>query len=1020
MALALAATALLIGEQRLLSAPGEHDPLPALAAVLGLLLDRPGSLRPAVGLAALVLVALAALLPLAGPPAALLAAAPALLAGAMLGAALRATPFDRPAAALVACAGAAIPLAGAALLPETAPAGAALVWLALIAGGLGLRRGRAPDAPPPAARSARGARGSAPEPAAQGGIPHGAAAAASGLLLGLLLMVGACGLALHGLAAWSRAGAALALGLLVGGLGGRWLESGWRTWVVSLLLGAGLLLLVGRRIPLGSATELGLLLGLAGVAVGAGLTGPLRGGGGRGLAAAALAPLLAGPVLGLVASWWTPHERLERFGLVRGEPEPGDEETKHVRWERLGPPSVHVIELEKPRSGAVRLLMVDGRLRGLTPARHGDDPQLLAAVSLQGGLAGALSAESPTAVGLGTGVAIHLALLTSPGRPLAVTEPVAGIRALLDDPGEPFGPFNGHLAARRDELRLLARGSREALRAAPAGVVLLEPPDPDPALVALGLGSAGAVVVRITPDLLRIDGSESRLPPLLERLRRVIPAGAPTWAFAPVKDGELVLVVGPERLDAAAVLARAEPAPVASALGLAGLAPIDLLATCVADPAGVERALAEGTDAGLAALLARGAQGDGPAFGLPEDGQAAAGLLLDLAEAAGRRRLPAAVPWVRQALSRRRDARTLQAWGDLLYRDDERREEALSIWREALAADRGAVGPRISLATHLRNQGKNPEALATLREGLTGDAAHDEPLHYLEAEVLEVMSDDAGAATAFEKAGTHRDARARAEAARERARGGKAAGLTAAQRLEAARELLDRARGATPAEAEQRRVDALALVLPLGREANLGADHRRQAARLLDRLSEGESVAALRQNIHRHAAELLAPLWEAKDRLERARLLVRAGDPLAAEALLPPLLEGPLAPRAHAVLGEALRARGETEAALAAWRRGLGLAPPSSGDVPVHLAIAELELLAGRPERSLAALDEAERQLPGLPRIRLERARLLDRMERASDALQAWRAWLEVAPRVDPAREEAARRIEALEGRVPR
>src|SRR5690606_11676828 len=160
----------------------------------------------------------------------------------------------------------------------------------------------------------------------------------------------------------------------------------------------------------------------------------------------------------------------------------------------------------------------------------------------------------------------------------------------------------------------------------------------------------------------------------------------------------------------------------------------------------------------------------------------------------------------------------------------------------------------------------------------------------------------------------------------------------------------------------------LGLVLPLAGEPGLAPDERRAAARLLDRLSEGEAVPALRQNIHRRGAELLAPLDEPRDRLERARALVRAGDPAAAEALLAPLLEGPLAAGAHRALGDALRARGEGEAALRAWRRALALAPPSSADAPVRLAIAEAELAAGRPERALAALDEAEQLLPGLPR----------------------------------------------------
>ena len=1006
-------------------APGERDLLLPLLALCGLGLAP----RPAIGLCApaltrlrcmsplgpesllapLLLVLAGGLLPL--PPAlgAASCGAAAAWAGAAAGGALGAR--DPLRVALAAAAGASASLGLLALLPDRPMAALPLLIVAAGAGWLM----RAPG------EAERGLRAGHPGRRWLATL----LCAAPALRCGLALPLGALGLAVVGPRPWSRSGAALGLGVLLGLGLARLLPRRLGVWAAAEALGLGALLALARRAPLGGAGELLGLLLVSGLCAGAGLGGPLRAGGARGLLVVGLSPLLWASLTGWAASTWTPVERLSL--ALGGTQDPSlraavREERALLRWERLGPPSTHVVELAGAGK-AVRLLLVDGRLVGAVPARHGEGEQLLAAPTLLGALAGGLAPGEAALLGLSTGVAAEAARLMAP-QGVTVVEPVDGLRALLDDPGQPFGLANGHLQPATPGLRLVDRGLRAWLLGADGRPAALAAPDPDPALVALaaGRGPVGFMLAAEQGVAAADSAGGPRLAPLAVRVAERLSGDEPAWAFAPAgPEGELVLLRGVPRLDAAALLRRAETAAVASALGRAGLAPIDLLATCVADPDATRQALEERPERLMGALLRAGAAGDGPRLDLPADPEQAAGLLLDLAEAAGRRRLPAALPWVRRALELRRSARALTAWGDLLYRD-RREEEALAAWEEALRLEPRALAARISIATHRRNRQDLAGAQEVLRAGLSGDPARDAPLHYLLGEVFEVEGDDAAAAAAFRAAGEHRDAPTRAVEAARRARGAQSRPLSPRDRLQAARELLDRRRGAPPREAEARRLEALELVLPLATQPDLGADERRQAARLLERLAEDEPLAPLRQNVHRRAAELLAPLPAPRDVLERARALVRSGDPSGAEALLRPLLgqpslEQPLLARGHLVLGEVLRAEGRLDEAVSAWERGLALSPPTSADAWALEAIAEAEQERGQRDRALTALQRAEELVPGLPRVRLARARLLEAMQRPGDALEAWRGFLAVAGPADPARQEAAQRIAELEAR---
>lgn len=720
-----------------------------------------------------------------------------------------------------------------------------------------------------------------------------------------------------------------------------------------------------------------------------------------------------------------------------------DDGAIRLRFADAGPPPVLVLDVKQGKEDA-RLLSVGGRVVAGAPLAGEKAQRLLAAPGVEAALPWLLGRSPPRRallVGLGAGVQAG-ALLRTPGlEALRVVEPVAGVLAAHRDPGDLFGRAAEHAVV--DTRVVVATGPvrpvlREVARGERVEALLLGDPGADGRLVTFGrlaLADGGLLVARLDPPATTAAvGSDAPAAGwrLRERLRPFVEAfGDDLLVLWPARDAPLLVVGGAGGFDPARLAARwSEAGPLREALEARGVrGPTDVAGLLLAGGPGV-RAYVEDPGAGdEPAALARRAAADLPAaFLLPADVDARAEALCGLAEEAGARGAPSALPLARAAVATRRTGRALRVLGDGLQADG-RPAEALAAWREALEADPTGVAPKLSIALAQQRAGEADAARRTLEGALSGDAAKDAPVRYLQGQLAMADEDWAAAVKHFVAAGELADAPARATLAREllrQAGGAPDHALPAGQRLDAAGELLTRSRTARDeAAAERLRQDAVAQLLPLTREGSgLAAARQADLGRALLRAAEAERLPPWRAHLAKLAHEALgrapAPAADAEAvalSVDRARALVVAGREAEARTLLEALVTGPgaRAPKAWVALGDLLGGAGLRDGAIDAYARALSLGPGSSADVRLHLAIAALQREAGRRDRALAALEAGDRAAPGHPQLLHNLGALLAELNRPGDALAAWRRYLEVAPRNDPQRAAVQKAVERLE-----
>ncbi|MCO5169360.1 MAG: tetratricopeptide repeat protein [Planctomycetes bacterium] len=625
-------------------------------------------------------------------------------------------------------------------------------------------------------------------------------------------------------------------------------------------------------------------------------------------------------------------------------------------------------------------------------------------------------------LGLEAGVSAGAALAAPTVEALAVVEPDAGVVAAHRDPGDLFGAANGRPLA-DPRLSLVQAPAWPRLRAGGAWDVVLTGGDPAPRTVALARAATGGlVVVRLDPGPAGPDGQEAW--DLRARLAALLPAlGPDVLAFWPRRGAPLVLVAGAGRLSPERVARRLRAAPVAgerlAALGLRR--PADVVGLCVAGPVGLSAFVLGGQGDDPVALALRAAESLPETLALPDDAPERAGLLALLAEEAGRRRAPTALPLARAALRAARTPETLRVVGDALLLEG-RRDEALARWREALALDPASVAPKLSIAAMHQQEQRPEEARRLLEDALEGDPARDAPLRYALGQLAMGRGDHAAAREAFLAAGELGDAAERAALAGELLRrdARPERRLGAEQRLAAARLQLERAElERDEAAAERLRGDALAGLLELAdRPDELPDAGRAELGRLLARAAGAEPLAPVRAHLYRRAADVLQPLdGEPALAVERAVALHLGGRTDEAEALLSRTAGGAGArvPQVHAALGDLLAATGRREAAIAAYEQALAVGPGSSADATIYLSLAGLHRQLGRLDRATRALEAADRAAPGHPEVLANLGTIYREQGRDGDALAAWRRFLEVAPPRHPLRarvEAAVRRLE--------
>ncbi|RMG18318.1 MAG: tetratricopeptide repeat protein, partial [Planctomycetota bacterium] len=589
-------------------------------------------------------------------------------------------------------------------------------------------------------------------------------------------------------------------------------------------------------------------------------------------------------------------------------------------------------------------------------------------------------------LGLDEGVAAGTVLAAPFVNRLAVVEPLAGVWAAHRDPGDLYGYINGR-------------------------------PLDDPRLVSSRLPFAAWLRARRNPcDLLLAGRAAPRAPlsdlaaadPLVvwrvPRLRREHLACLPEapWAYV-AGDDALLLLCGFPPPDLSALRARAGELPqLAAALRRLGLEdPLAVLSTLAAPPAALSAAAIGEGGLSPAEVQRAGAKALPAALGWTS--AAGADALAALAERMALRGAPAALPLARRAVAEARTARTLRALGDVL-RAIRKADEALHAWREALALDPASVATRLSLAVYHESRREWRKGLAVLGPALGVDPVRDPQVHYRLGKLSLGAKDYRSARKHLSAAGSFADAPQLLELARQLSRDEPAAArLSPSQRLEAAGRLV--ARRAWDAAAEA--------LLPLAHAPQeLDPDQRLRLADLLAEVAPSRTPAA-RRLLHRLEAEVLAghpSPEEPRVALRRVAALIGAGDPAAAESLAASLLDRPDAEvDAWRALGDARRARGAWRGAIEAYERYLQQSPASSVHTRVYLAIADAARRLGDRARALRALEDAERLFPGHPRVRLNLGTLLWEEGRRAAARKAYRAYLQVAPPGDPARERVER-----------
>src|SRR5690606_35566929 len=132
---------------------------------------------------------------------------------------------------------------------------------------------------------------------------------------------------------------------------------------------------------------------------------------------------------------------------------------------------------------------------------------------------------------------------------------------------------------------------------------------------------------------------------------------------------------------------------------------------------------------------------------------------------------PTAGALVRAALRAARTPETLRVLGDTLLQEG-RADEARAHWKEALALDRAAVAPGLSMAVLHAQQGEGAAARKVLEEALEGDPAKDAPVRYALGQLAMAQGDYERAREEFAAAGSLSDAADRAVLAGELARRG--------------------------------------------------------------------------------------------------------------------------------------------------------------------------------------------------------------------------------------------------------
>lgn len=606
-----------------------------------------------------------------------------------------------------------------------------------------------------------------------------------------------------------------------------------------------------------------------------------------------------------------------------------------------------------------RILRVAGETVGEIPRRLDKSSQASLDAALALAAFPAMLTEttgSARVIGLGTGVTLG-GVLTFDFKTVALVAPEPAILAAHRDPGELFSrvdmrPFEDARLTilEQDAASCCGPSRREGADTDAVDLLILDPPTRTASadqvvftVEVLRRFAAGARVFAMRFDLGRLDAAELRA-----QLATVLAVEPDCLAFEDPAGRELILIGGIKRFTAMTLAERLNTrgrrgGRKASSSGLA-----DMLSCFLAGPKALRALAGEAEPRRLSDRLrpwprrgegrarerrAELAAGAGELFEVLGDGDEALRRRLILGAAEGailREAYPVARSMLLALLEREESAEVHRLLGDLAFKQGEanrfrgdEKAEALARWKKALALEPKSVAPRLSLAAFHVNTGRPKEALTVLDPGLTGDPAHDAPLHLLMGRIEEALKNYASAYGHYRLAGNHGKAAQRARLVKELAEheGTPILG-PAGPRRENPKVLLKAARRMARSGKRQAAVELFRKVERLRpRDASVKFERARV---LIDMKREREALTALEESLALDRSAL-------RVRREHAELLLRMGQPREALAAFERILaeNGRELRTLRSQLGAvaALTRLGRAEEALARLAEVEGLAP---------------------------------------------------------------------------------------------
>jgi tetratricopeptide (TPR) repeat protein len=720
------------------------------------------------------------------------------------------------------------------------------------------------------------------------------------------------------------------------------------------------------------------------------------------IAAAILLPLEERAFLALAERSWSEATKA-RFALGRDVPReriPSDLASGELVLRSFAVEPTGIVAVVDSKSGNARELRRNGMLLGSVAANAGDsraDVQTPVLAAILAGLG--RRGERVAVLGLGDGIATGT-LASAGASALFLVEPDAAIRALRDDPGDLFhGAWRepGATVVPEDPVAFLRRTTDEL-----DAILDLESALPDAGALRAARArlKSGAALVRVL-----------RGGPAFGREAKAFAAVFPeALVFHAPRGGDAAILVGGVAHLSSASLATLghEGDPLGRRLALTGVAANQVLGTYVAGAVGLERA------SSLAALLPapEDALALEQALGVASEGETLASrpspraqdALVRVADAAGKLGFLGVDRALLEAMRARRgdSAELARALGDLAFQEG-RDEEAVRLWNEAISLDSRALTPRLSLAVRHLKRREFALARSVLKDALSGDRAHDAPVHFLLGQAAFDEQDYAQAKMHYKLASGFENADARAEVS---------------EQLAQEKASLEGTHPQAPIEKDAAR---------LLREARLVLDETERVERDLGRkgLVLTDEQAALLKSRREYAktaleeAAKLAPQdAQIAFELGRARAVLgdREGARLAFEnaSALDPENGRPLL-----ALGDLLRAAGQDDAALETYERGLARGPVSSASARAYLACADILFKKDKLEEAAHTLEEADRVAPGHPDVIVNLGFFYEKLGRKADAIRTYERWLDVTgDAADPAeRRRVEKALGSLKGR---